>query len=288
MRARVVVVVPAMLLAALVGCTQEPELPEGAQRAQRTQPPSLPTASPSPSVRPELAGSRPVRFDSTDGVELVGRLWGEGKTGVVLAHGFDEQLGQGGWYPVGSQSFPRALDRRGYLVLTFNFRGFSDDEDAASEGGIDVSNNWRDAMAAIDYIRLQGAKRVFLVGASMGGVAALRAARLPDADLDGVVSLATPQFPSKYYPDEPQANDATPERLKAIDAPLLFIAGRDDVIEGVRFARDAQRMFDAASEPKEIVIVDSGYHSSGLVTSAEASIVKNTTKLIVDFIEEHV
>ncbi len=287
MKPRPVLAALTALLVVLPACSAQPQRSDRTQESPGTASPRTTSTSPSPS-RPELAGSRLVRFASTDGVELVGRLWGEGKTGVVLAHGFDEFLGQGGWYPVGGQSFPRALDRRGYLVLTFNFRGFSDDENAVSEGEIDLANNWRDAVAAVRYIRAQGAKRVFLIGASMGGIAALRAARAPDLDLDGVVSLATPQFPSKYYADEPEANDATPERLRAIDAPLLFVAGKDDVIEGVRFAKDAQRMFDAAKKPKQIVIVNSGYHSSGLVTSAEAGVVKNTTKLIVDFVEEHI
>jgi pimeloyl-ACP methyl ester carboxylesterase len=276
------------VIVVLSACSGQPGRSERTRQPRGTTSPQLPTASPAPSVRPELAGSRVVRFASTDGVELVGRLWGDGKTGVVLGHGFDEQLGQGGWYPVGGQSFPRALERRGLLVLTFNFRGFTDEDvQPETDIDIDVSNNWRDSIAAVRYIRSQGARRVFLIGASMGGIAALRAGRAAEVDLDGVISLATPQFPSKYYAGEPEANDATPERLRAIDAPLLFIAGMDDVIEGVRFARDAQRMFEAASEPKEIAIVDSGYHSSGLVTSAEAGIVKKTTKLIVDFIEAH-
>lgn len=286
MKTRPVVTAFVVLLVVLTACTAQPQRSEPTQEPRTTASPRTTSTSPSPS-RPALAGSRPVRFPSTTGIELAGRLWGEGSTGVVLAHGFDEQLGQGGWYPVGGQSFPRALDRRGHLVLTFNFRGFSDAEDAASDGEIDVSNNWRDALAAVRYIRAQGAKRVFLIGASMGGIAALRAARAPDIALQGVVSLATPQFPSRHYADEPAANDATPERLRAIDAPLLFIAGKDDVIEGVRFAKDAQRMFDAAKEPKEIAIVSSGYHSSGLVTSAEPGIVKKTTKLTLDFIDEH-
>ena len=45
----------------------------------------------------------------------------------------------------------------------------------------------------------RGAKDIFLIGASMGGLAVLRAARMPGVDLAGVISLATPQFPSKYY-----------------------------------------------------------------------------------------
>ena len=39
------------------------------------------TASP-----PPRAGYRPIRFFAADGVYLVGRLWGTGDVGVILAH----------------------------------------------------------------------------------------------------------------------------------------------------------------------------------------------------------
>ena len=35
---------------------------------------------------PDLSGSRPVTFESRDGVVLEGRLFGDGSTGVVLSH----------------------------------------------------------------------------------------------------------------------------------------------------------------------------------------------------------
>jgi pimeloyl-ACP methyl ester carboxylesterase len=102
-------------------------------------------------------------------------------------------------------------------------------------------------MAAIALLEERGAKKIFLIGASMGGLAVLRAARMAGVDLAGVVSLSTPQFPSEYYEGEARANDVTAARLRKIDEPKLFIAGKDDVqlpgsaplrpgIESVRFA----------------------------------------------------
>ena len=90
----------------------------------------------------------------------------------------------------------------------------------------------------------------------------------------------------------------SPERLQRIVAPKLFIAGADDVqlpttdplrpgVESVRFAVDARAMFEASSEPRQLEIVESGAHSSSLVTGAGEDVVEHTRALIVSFIEEH-
>jgi pimeloyl-ACP methyl ester carboxylesterase len=237
------------------------------------------------------AGYEVVLFRAGDGVELAGRLWGKGGVAVILGHGFSVGTSQDTWLP-----FAPALARRGYTVLSFNFRGFCDLENDCSGGTLDFANNWRDAIAAAAFIKQRGAKKIFLIGASMGGLAVLRAARTPGVDVAGVVSMATPQFPSKYYavkPPEPQANDVTAARLKQIDEPKLFIAGKDDVqrdllkagIESVRFAEDARRMFAAAEQPKQLALVDSSFHSSDLVTNAPGSVVKETSAQIFRFLK---
>jgi pimeloyl-ACP methyl ester carboxylesterase len=246
-------------------------------------------ASPASSAR---AGSRAVRFVAADGVELVGRLSGTGDVGVILAHGFSHGSAQEGW-----ERFVPALVSRGYTVLTFNFRGFCDSK-GCSDFPSELGKNWRDAMAAVRFMKTRGAKKIFLIGASMGGLAVLRAARMPEVDVSGVVSLATPQFPSKYYTGEPRANDVTPARLRQIDEPKLFVAGTKDVqlpgtaplrpgVKSVRFAVDARRMFDAAEEPKELALVDSAHHSSELVTVAEAGIVRQTRSAVFRFLSEN-
>jgi pimeloyl-ACP methyl ester carboxylesterase len=247
------------------------------------------TASSASSAR---AGSRAVRFVAADGVELVGRLSGTGDVGVILAHGFSHGTAQEAWRP-----FVSALVSRGYTVLTFNFRGFCDSK-GCSEGPSQLGNNWRDAMAAVGFMERRGTKKIFLIGASMGGLAVLRAARMPEVDVAGVVSLSTPQFPSKYYTVDVQANDVTPARLRQIDEPKLFVAGTKDVqlpgtaplrpgVKSVRFAADARRMFGAAEEPKELVLVDSSHHSSELVTVAEANIVRQTRSAVFRFLSEN-
>lgn len=244
-----------------------------------------PQASPSPVPGSEGEGEE-VAFRAEDGTELIGRLWGDGEVGVVLAHGFSELTGQDDWLP-----WPGILSEEGYTVLTFNFRGFCS-QDGCSGQGMQLGNNWKDVLAAIDFLSSQGAERVFLVGASMGGIAVMRAARDPRVEVAGVVSLSTPQFPAEYYSGEPEANDITPARLRAIDEPKLFVAGDRDtqlVLGGevIRFAEEAERMFEAAAEPKELLIVDSISHSSALVTVADDRVIDQTRQAILRFFSEN-
>jgi hypothetical protein len=140
----------------------------------------------------------------------------------------------------------------------------------------------------------------------MGGIAAFRAADEAELDLAGIVSLATPQYPSIYYEGEFVENDVTPDRLQQITAPKLFIAGADDVqtplgvpmrpdVESVSFAQDARVMFEASLEPKQLEVVNSDAHSSDLVgarphefvSDTRVEIIPYTRQLIVAFIEEH-
>lgn len=246
----------------------------------------VPTPSPSPPPYEE------VKFGAEDGRTLRGRVWSEGRIGVVLAHGFSQRTGQSDW-----NAFAEYLAGLRYGVLTFNFRGFCD-FGGCSERPMELGENWRDAAAAVEYLRSRGSERIFIVAASMGGLAAFRAADEAELDLAGIVSLATPQFPSIYYNGEPAENDVTPERLQRIAAPKLFIAGADDRqvaataelkpgVESVRLADDARAMFEASGEPKQLEIVDSDSHSSALVVSADPDVIEHTRELIVAFIEEH-
>jgi pimeloyl-ACP methyl ester carboxylesterase len=212
----------------------------------------------------------------------------------VLAHGFSTFTGQDDW-----DRFAPYLRDQGYGVLTFDFRGFCDRDGCSAQGGrIEFGENWRDVVAAVEYLRSRGSKKILLIGASMGGLAVFRAADDADLDLAGIVSLSTPQFPSLYYSGEPPENDVTRERLQRIEAPKLFLCGTDDVqlpgdvsmkpgIEKVVFCDDAQQMFDASAEPRQIVLVDSDRHSSELVTTADPHIVEQTRRIVLAFMEEH-
>jgi pimeloyl-ACP methyl ester carboxylesterase len=267
----------------MLGTSCGGESPRGATPTTVTPAPTEEaTLAPVPGEEDE---GRKIAFQAEDGTRLLGRLWGEGEVGVVLAHGFSELTGQDDWLP-----FPGVLAAQGYHVLTFNFRGFCS-TDGCSGRRMELGNNWLDVVAANEFLEARGADTIFLIGASMGGIAVFRAAEVAVQDVEGIVSLATPQFPSQYYTGEPPENDVTEARLQAIPAPKLFIAGDRDTqatLTGViRFADEAQSMADAAAGEVEILIVDSVSHSSGLVTTADPRVVVETREAILHFLAEH-
>jgi pimeloyl-ACP methyl ester carboxylesterase len=242
-------------------------------------------ATPAP-VPGEDDEGRKVAFQAEDGTKLLGRLWGEGEVGVVLAHGFSEFTGQDDWLP-----FPGILAAQGYHALTFNFRGFCS-TDGCSGRRMELGNNWLDVVAATKLLEARGATRIFLIGGSMGGIAVFRAAETAVQDVQGIVSISTPQFPSRYYPNEPPENDVTEARLQAIAVPMLFIAADRDSqgVQGgevIRFADEADSMADAAAGEVEVLIADSAAHSSELVTTAEPPVVVETREAILHFLAEH-
>jgi pimeloyl-ACP methyl ester carboxylesterase len=147
---------------------------------------SLPACGPSsPAASP---GSRPVRFTSFGGVELAGRLFeAEGATaGVVLAH--MQPADQSAWF-----EYADTLADDGYRTLTFNFRGYCPGGEAGcSQGETDPASSWRDVQAAVRYLRTTGIPRVAVIGASMGGTAALVAASQPGSSVGAVAALSAP------------------------------------------------------------------------------------------------
>jgi dienelactone hydrolase len=121
---------------------------------------------------------RAVRFSTSDKVELTGRLFGNGRVGVVLAH----------MYPADAESWygpAKKFAAAGYMALAFNFRGYAD-----SEGEKSPSKAAIDVRAASAELMDRGAKDVALVGASMGGTAALVAA--DDSTPLAVVAISAP------------------------------------------------------------------------------------------------
>ena len=105
-----------------------------------------------------------VIFKTEDGMVLSGHLFGSGTSGVVLSHMYPAD--QKSWYATAKK-----LAAMGYLVLTYDFRGYG-----LSGGNKQIEYIDRDVYAAVKKITAAGASRVVLIGASMGGTASLKAA----------------------------------------------------------------------------------------------------------------
>lgn len=212
------------------------------------------------------AGSEAVTFTSADGVVLQGRLFGEGAVGVVLSHMLPAD--QTSWW-----DFAAALAGEGYLVLTYNFRGYCPGADAGcSEGEREISAIWQDVLGAIDLVRSRGAATVMLAGASMGGTASLVAAAQEGVYVDAVVGLSAPV--------EIDGLVADANVLTRVSAAKLFVAGTGDTSA----ADAAQKLYASSPPPKRVEILTTDAHGTDMLTSNQAGILRT---LILDYLEQY-
>lgn len=154
-------------------------------------------------------------------------------------------------YPTDQNSwigFARYLADKGYLVLTFDFRGYG-----FSQGRKDIPKLDRDVEAAVRLMEGR-TKDIFIIGASMGGTAALRATSR--RRVAGVATLSSPR--------EFLGLSAGPDLGR--DAKVkLFVAAAEDGT-----APEAARGFyEAVDEPRELEIVTGGAHGTDLLKAGD-------------------
>jgi pimeloyl-ACP methyl ester carboxylesterase len=168
---------------------------------------------------------------------------------------------QTSWFP-----FATTLAETGdYTVLTFDFRGYGESTGDKQFDRIDT-----DLESAFEYMRdALSIEEIFIIGASMGGTAALIAGeRLSVA---GIVSISSPsQFP-------PLDAEAT---VGGITAPKLFITSEDDVPA----ERSQEQFWELAQEPKEQVIYEGDAHGTDIFDSPNG---KALEQRLLDFLEAH-
>lgn len=119
---------------------------------------------------------REISFETEDGGLIFGNLYGEGTHAIVLGHGaiFDKES----WDDLATR-----LSREGYQALAIDFRGYG-----KSTAGRRRSALHEDILGGIRYLSEQGATRVSVIGASMGGGAAGdAAARAEPGEIDRLI-----------------------------------------------------------------------------------------------------
>lgn len=218
-------------------------------------------------LEPAAGESRTVSFESPDGVRLEGRLFGEGRVGVVLAHMFPAD--QSSWY-----EFADVLADRGYSALTFNFRGYCPGgDDGCSEGSRDFGVMWKDVVGAVRFLRSQeGVEEVAIGGASMGGTAALIALARGDVEAAAIVTLSAPEKFEGLVAEAPV--------LQAATEPKLFLAGLEDTSA----AQSAERFYNEAVAPKRVEILPVGDHGTDLLWGERGEVARN---LVLGYLEQH-
>jgi pimeloyl-ACP methyl ester carboxylesterase len=182
---------------------------------------------------------------ASDGTRLYAIEAGRGSTTVVLMHEYPADLC--GWLP-----YAATLTRAGLRVLAFDFRDFGD---SGRPAGSRASAYGRDVRAAVARARADGAKRVFLAGASFGGVAALTFG--PELPVTGVISMSGE---TRLF----RMNALT--AVRRLRAPLLILGSRQDHYVPVADARQLLR--NAGSRDKRLVLYPGGFHGWQLVEEA--------------------
>lgn len=215
------------LLLVLAGCGTETTAPP----AQAT----TPTIAPVPTT-PDVP-SKSVSFTTSDHVKLTGLLFGQGKTMVICSHMNGTSLAV--WRDSG---VPQRLAALGYQVLAYNFRGFGDSGGEFDNTMLDVDLN-----TAVAFAHQQGATKIVLMGASMGGTASLNVAT--KEQVAAVIVLSSPQS---------FGINVTDDDLKAMKVPKLFMASEGDD----QFATEVKHMYDVTLPPKEIYIYPGTGHGT--------------------------
>jgi pimeloyl-ACP methyl ester carboxylesterase len=226
-------------------------------------PPPSETLPPSPTPVPGEA----VTFRTSDGVRIAGRLFGEGRVGVVLGHSIDGD--QTEWW-----NFAEEVAAAGHTALAIDFRGYCPGGEAGCSEDGSTRDAWRDLLAGATFLRERGVKELVLIGASMGGTASVIAAAEARPRVSGVITLSAPT----------DCCGIEVERaiVGAIGVPMLFIAGRFDG-EAPRSARAFARW---AGTSGEALILGTGEHGTDLFGLATPQVERRTTESILAFLEQ--
>jgi dienelactone hydrolase len=223
---------------------------------------------PAPPLRTECGpyysslGARPLWLETSDGVRLYAVEAGDGRTATVLAHQGQSNL-------CDTLDYAKTLLAGGLRVLAFDFRG----NGLSKRPGRDALELGRDLAAATERAHAEGAEHVFLIGASMGGAAAVQnGAGLP---VSGIVSLSGTRLWPGFGVNRPGA--------RALSAPLLYIGSRDDSRAPLGEARSVVEQ--AGSRDKRIVLHPGALHGWQLV--ADTAPGPKTRALILSWIRAH-
>ncbi|MBM4188024.1 MAG: alpha/beta hydrolase [Gemmatimonadetes bacterium] len=195
-----------------------------------------------------------VRIPSTDGIELatwIVRVADSTAPWILSCHG-----NAGNITLLRRQRFYADLNRAGFNVLAFDYRGYGTSTDAQpTEPGLQA-----DALAAYRFLRDRlavPAERIVIYGHSLGGgVATALATEVPSAGLivEGTFT-SVPDVGKERYPWLPVRQLASVRfdnsaKIAGLQVPLMVMHARHD---GTIPFRHGERLFQMARHPKRFV-----------------------------------
>lgn len=159
------------------------------------------------------------------------------------------------------------FNKFGWNALMFDYRGFGF-SDKPTAGLIDQASVVADGMAAYDWLIQQGISesKIFFWGHSLGSsiaahVAKVRAPRalILEGAFTNIVEMARLlYFPLPIFSFLVREKFDTRRVLQDLRIPKLFIHGEEDFVVPLKFG---QRVFKAASEPKQFMMIAKIGHS---------------------------
>lgn len=177
----------------------------------------------------------------------------------------------------------RALAGLGFTVLLTDYRSYGGNPGSPSEEGLA-----HDARAALSFMTGRDTDSpLFYFGESLGaGVAiGLTLERPPTAMMLRSPFMSLPEIAAVHYwwlPSSLLLRDKYPntDRIAAVDAPVLVIAGTEDTIVP---PEQSQAVYEATDEPKQLVMVDGAGHNDPALLDGEEMI-----EGIADFLDMYV
>jgi alpha-beta hydrolase superfamily lysophospholipase len=214
-----------------------------------------------------------VRFKAADGTGLDGVMLGNGKVGVVLAHEYDNDL-------CGAWPFANYLANRGFRVFSIDMRCFGR---SACPRGDAAGRVVDDLAAAVAELRRRGVTRVALVGASMGGSAALIAATRVQPPVDAVISLSGEANLTSLLHIPLDARAASQQLI----VPAMFVVANYDSYTSVDETR-AMYQADKTADKRLLVLPSQfdGFHGWMVLTQASGAF-SSTATMVANFIAAH-
>ena len=160
----------------------------------------------------------------------------------------------------------RALAARGIgsLAIDLPLHGSRDDAiiEQARANPLGLVHHWKmalaEATAAIDWLSAHNhvdARRISVTGYSLGSYIALQTAAA-DPRIASVIIAAGGDLPATPWTSMVRMMSDPLKSARALERPLLLLHGRSD---RTILPEQAQRLFDAAAQPKEMRWYDSGH-----------------------------
>ncbi|NOX73157.1 MAG: alpha/beta hydrolase [Alphaproteobacteria bacterium] len=149
-----------------------------------------------------------LTIQNSTGRDMAVEKFGSGTIAVILAHQYDASRLQWAF-------FARELAQRGYTAYTFDFNGHGKN----TKGGKQRLKNDLDLGEMVKLARAEGAKKVYMIGSSMGAAAVLKAGI--SQKLDGIIAMAP------YLDNSRFAALSTSETGRVSEDVLLFTTKND-------------------------------------------------------------